>query len=79
MYEKQPAGRFQTWMLESRTRYGLVQGGIGILIILGVGVVSGSLPSSRGLPFVIPAVLLSFLVHGWIWYPRAKRRLTRHG
>lgn len=76
MYEKLGPSRLQTWTLESRVRYALVQVGIAILIVGGMSVAFGSLSLPRDLLFAIPIALLALLVHGFIWYPRAKRKLT---
>jgi hypothetical protein len=67
------------WALVSRIRYAAVWTGVNALTYVGLMAAFGSL-STRGLRLAIPWVLIAFLVHGWIWYPRAKKRLTaRHG
>lgn len=78
MYEKIGTSRLQAWTLESRLRYALVQAGMAILIVSGLAFAFGSLSLPRDLLFVIPVALISLLVHGWIGYPRAKRKLTTH-
>lgn len=73
-------GRLNNWTLVSRTRYALVWGAIGALIVLGLPVLLGSISLQRALLLAIPALLISSLAQGWIWYPRAKRKLSaRHG
>ena len=80
MYEKLPMtrlqARLQAWTLESRIRYALVMGGINVLIVGGMLVAFGSLSLPRDLLVVIPVTLVSVLVNGWVWYPRAKRKFT---
>ena len=79
MYEKIGTSRLQAWALESRTRYALVWGGIiPVLTVGGMSVPFGSLSLPRDLLIVFPVTLISLLVHGCIWYPRQKRRLTTH-
>jgi hypothetical protein len=76
VHEKLPgSGRFQAWTLESRTRYALVWAGVNALVVLGLGVLLGSLSVQHALLLAIPAVLVGALVHGWLWYPRAKPKL----
>ena len=74
MYEKLPMTRLQAWTLESRTRYALVMSGINVLIVGGMLVAFESVSLPRDLLILIAATLMSVLVHGWIWYPRAKRK-----
>jgi hypothetical protein len=64
----------------SRTRYALVWAGMSVLVVLGLPVALGTLSVKSALLLAIPAALISFLVHGWIWYPLAKKKAeARHG
>ncbi len=69
-------GRLTAWTLVSRTRYALVWTGVNAVVVLGLMALFGSYSMRSVLPFAIPVVLISFLLNGWIWYPRAKRKLT---
>ena len=64
------------WTLVSRTRYALVWTGVNGLVVFGLIALFGSFSLPDVLWFAIPALVLSFLMQGWVWYPRAKRRLT---
>ena len=67
-------GRLQGWALETRTRYASVWTAVSGAAILGIMAISGL--SQRELAVGIAAAPIAYLVHGWIWYPRARRRLT---
>lgn len=64
------------WTLASRIRYASVWGGINAAVFLGLGLVLGSLSVQRALILAVPAALVAFLAQGWIWYPRAKKKLA---
>lgn len=77
MYEKIGPSRLQAWALVSRTRYGLVQTAISGAIVLGINTFSNGIDSLlENLWLVILVVLIAFALNAWVWYPRAKRRLT---
>jgi hypothetical protein len=64
------------WTLVSRTRYALVWGPINVLVVFGLMLLSGYVSLQRLLLFGVPIALLSCLAQAFIWYPRAKRKLT---
>ena len=71
--------RLQAWTLESRTRYALVWGGINAAVLGGLMFLLatfGDTPNRFALEFTALALVISPLAQGFIWYPRAKRRLT---
>lgn len=67
-------GPLQVWTLESRLRYATVWTLLNGACVLGIMALSGL--SRIEVLFAIPAGLVGFLVHGWIWYPRTKRRVA---
>ena len=72
-------GRLQAWALGSRTRYALVWGGInaavwGALMALEATFGEKSVRSAVALTAV--ALVVGVLAQGFIWFPRAKRKLT---
>ena len=77
MYEKIGNSRLQAWALVSRTRFALFQTASSAGIVLGLSALFQGIESLReNLWFVIVVVLIAFLLNAWVWYPRAKRRLT---
>ena len=71
--------RLQAWTLESRTRYALVWGGInaalfgGLMLLLAT---FGDRTARYAVESAALALVISVLAQGFIWYPRAKRKLT---
>ena len=77
MYEKIGPSRLQAWTLESRTRYALVQTAISAGIVLGISVLSRGFDTlSDDFWVVIVVAVIAFVLNAWVWYPRAKRKLT---
>lgn len=79
MHEKQAgAGSFQERTVGSRTRYALVWTGLNTLVVFGILIPAGALAVRTAVLWGIPLVLmtLTFLLQGWVWYPRAKQKLT---
>ena len=64
------------WTLVSRTRYALVWGSINVLVVFGLMLLSGYVSVQRLLLLGIPIALLSCLAQAFIWYPRAKKKVT---
>lgn len=67
-------GRYQAWQLESRARYVATALGLNVLIALGVAWVFFSTHPGKAPLLVAIGVVLGILVHGWIYYPRAKAK-----
>ena len=73
--------RLQAWTLKSRTRYMLVWGGINAAVVGGLMLLLatfGERTVRYAVEFTALALVVSVLAQGFIWYPRAKRRLTTH-
>ena len=65
------------WVLASRIRFALVQTAISAGIVLGLtALVNGTNTLRGGWWFMIVMVVIAFLLNGWVWYPRAKRKST---
>lgn len=73
----QSRGGVREWSLESRWRYALVWGGLNFLVVFGLIAMFGSLSVPGILPVAIAAVIIAGLVHAYIWYPIAKRKVAR--
>ncbi|HYP23187.1 MAG TPA: hypothetical protein VEV43_06415 [Actinomycetota bacterium] len=62
----------RTWTLATRIRYAVVMTATNALVVTGIAALAGSL-SRSSLGAAIPFGAIAFVVHGWFWYPRAKR------
>ena len=67
-------GGLREWTLESRVRYGLVWGGLSVLVVGGLTAMFGSLSVPELLLLALAGLVIAGLVHALIWYPRAKQR-----
>lgn len=63
------------WMLASRIRFAVVQTAISAGIVLGlIALIDGPDAVRSGLWLTLLVVVVAFVLNGWVWYPRAKRR-----
>jgi hypothetical protein len=76
-YRRRPPAKpgLRDWTLVSRTRYALVWTGVNLVVVFGILVVTGALSFRSASLLAIPALLVGFLINGWIWYPLAERKL----